>query len=238
MNPCIAGVALLLLLFSMGCSSNATSSEVSTALARAMHNRLEEQAARSASDGVPWWPSWQASLFQVGFEGIDDDLEMSDELRDAIEAYWDGNEVIVVSGELSLAEQGELLEEHHQQNEERFAAYLTSLRIMADEDDDETAARGLLAVATMLQASGARSVYFQYPRMAMLDRLFLENRHALAVPDCALFDIVVTVDPAVDMATLVDTLDAVREHNCNGEQSCQELFGDVLLPAMSAGGSS
>jgi len=181
-------LSLLWFVFLPGCGPDATSLEVSNGLARTIHKRLDAQAAAADLQETPWWPNWQGALFQVGFEGIDDDLEMSDELRSAIEAYWDGNEIIEVPAELTLAEQGELLAGHHTRTEERFQALFAALEPMADRDNDETAARGLLVVATMQHLNANYSLYYQYPRLDMLNRVLLDGELPLGAPVCPLFD--------------------------------------------------
>jgi hypothetical protein len=176
------------LVFCAGCSSDATSPEASAALALAFHERMQSQIGVPDEGGVSGWTTWEAELFTVGFEGVDDQVEMPDSLRNVIEAYWAGNAVVEIPAEATLAEQGRLLAPLHEETAASFEHYFTALEAMADEDDDETAARGLLAMATVLHKGATRSIPFQYPRLELLNHVVLSDQYAVPGPRCALFD--------------------------------------------------
>ncbi len=185
--PRFAIAPLVALALVAGCSSDATPPEVSAALAMAFQERLQTQAESAAARDTPEWPLWRAHLFRVGFEDVDDDLALSEPLRGAIESYWDDNQVLAIPAEASLAEQGALLAAHHRETGERYTAYVTALEKLADADDDETAARGLLAISTTMLQSATQSLYFQYPRLDLLDHVVLDDRYAPRPPACPLY---------------------------------------------------
>jgi len=185
---------LIILIVMSGCGADDTAAEASEALARLFNERLEALSNDPEPVAPDGWSEWEADLFAVGFEGIgaelelDPDLELDPELRAVMEAYWEGNEVVEVSADASLAEQGLQLADSHARTAEKFEAYATALSARIDADREDTAARGLLSVAINLHMSATQSLYFLYPRYELLDRVVLDGDLGLEPPPCDLFD--------------------------------------------------
>ncbi len=184
----ILGGLLVLSSFVFGCSGDDPAAEASAGLARQFHERLDAISAEPDAVAPEGWPEWEADLFVVGFDGVGADLALDDDLREALEAYWYGNEVAEVATDASLAEQGQQLAASHARMSEAFEAYASALRARIEADGDDTAARGLLALSAYLHLSATQSLYFQYPRYDMLNRSLLDGSLHLDTPHCTLFD--------------------------------------------------
>jgi hypothetical protein len=184
----ILGGLLVLSPFVFGCSGDNPAAEASEALARQFHERLDSISAEPDTVAPEGWPEWEADLFVVGFDGVGEDLDLDPDLRAVLEAYWYGNVVAEVAPDASLAEQAQQLDASHARMSVAFEAYAQALRARIDADGDDTAARGLLALATQLHLSATQSLYFQYPRYDLLNRTVLDETLVLDTPHCTLFD--------------------------------------------------
>ncbi len=193
-RPLFSVVGAAAFALSVGCrgsaesATEATSVKASEALALAMLDRIGE-AERRAAERPPdpaAWPHWEIVIFQASFHGIDEGLDLDPAFRRALQSYFDANEPFEVPADLSLAAQREGLAPIHEDMARRYEAFASFLLARAEADEEDVAARGLLAVTAGMHKAAMRSCYLEFPRAALLDRVLLDGAIGIGTPPCAL----------------------------------------------------
>ncbi len=165
--------------------------DVSEELAQAFRARMLDQPI-AQSPGAPLgdaeWIGYyrEAVTRQTRFAGVEQGIRLDRELRKVIRGYWGGNADIPRSESGELADMREPLAAYHAEQAGRYLEFAHVLRARIEGDPEDTAARGMLALSVLLHRESQNSIWFQYPRVALLGEALLD-RDPVPPPACQLY---------------------------------------------------
>jgi hypothetical protein len=170
---------LLFLALALGCSGRTTLDE-SEQLARAFRAKMLDIPLADASTPFEADDSdrniyyREAAIYQTRFRGVHRGVGLDRELSRLTELWWGSNRNLTINPDLPHATVRSEWVQYQNERIARFDAYSRVLRERIDADPGDTAARGLLATATLALETSNFNATWGYPNLYLLAVYVLE----------------------------------------------------------------